>query len=317
MRLGSCLPLFVLAFAACDRVSSPSVRDAGMDTVASLWEQVDAGPVNYNAVAGSAPDNVLIVGDEGTILHWDGITLVREESGTTANLRGVSVVDPTLAFAVGEQGTVLRRQDGVWTLEPPLAAAVLNAVCASTSYAVAVGEQGLILTYSQGAWGQVTNSRSDNYYAVTDTSAGIRVVGALGVVVHVDPNDRTILGTAAIPGYTKVLAGATRYAAGALFVGVDGGFFYWTPSTLTRIDGLPQKFLRAVSFVEGTAWVVGHEGLVAQKPESSTVTVVPTPDDRWLLGVYAAAAADVWVVGRSGLIMRGPPGVRGVDGGAP
>jgi hypothetical protein len=47
-----------------------------------------------------------------------------------------------------------------------------------------------------------------------------------------------------------------------------------------------------------------------------TLTVVPTPDDRWLVGVYAAAANDVWVVGRSGLIMRGPPG-RLRDGGVP
>jgi hypothetical protein len=71
--------------------------------------------------------------------------------------------------------------------------------------------------------------------------------------------------------------------------------------------------------VDGNIWIVGHEGLVARSPEGGPVTLVPTPDDRWLLGVYAAAARDVWVVGRSGLIMRGPPGERGPedDGGVP
>jgi hypothetical protein len=81
---------------------------------------------------------------------------------------------------------------------------------------------------------------------------------------------------------------------------------------------LPRKFLRGVSVVEGTTWIVGHEGLVAKVESGSKLSLVPTPDDRWVLGVYAAAPADLWIVGRSGLILRGPPGVRGVlpDGGA-
>ena len=134
-----CLSLMVIALAACaacDRLTSPSLRDGGPDSVAALWEQVDAGTVNYNGVAGSAPDNVFIVGDQGTILHWDGIALLPEASGSTANLRGVSVVDATLAYAVGEQGTILHRQDGAWIVDPPLTTAVLNAVCASSAFAV-------------------------------------------------------------------------------------------------------------------------------------------------------------------------------------
>jgi hypothetical protein len=311
MRNGTIFPLALLALTACDRISSPSVRDAGVDSVASLWERVDAGTVNYNAVAGSAPDNVFMVGDQGTILHWDGFALTPEASGTIANLRGVSVVDPTLAYAVGEQGTVLRRQDGVWLIEPPLTTAVLNAVHAWKTYAVTVGEQGIILNNRQGTWELVPNSRTDNFYAVTDTNDGVKAIGSLGIVVQVEYANSTIAGTATIPGYTKVLAGAVRYALGALFVGVDGGFFYWVGNASTRIDGLPQKFLRAVSFVDGTAWMVGHEGLVVSKRENGAPLVVATPDERWLTGVYAASADDVWVVGRSGVIMRGPPGVRG------
>jgi photosystem II stability/assembly factor-like uncharacterized protein len=318
----------VVAVAACDRVTSPSVRDGGPDSLAALWEQVDAGPVNYNAVAGSAPDNVFIVGDQGTILHWDGIALTPEASGTLANLRGVSVVDPTLAYAVGEQGTVLHRQDGVWIADPPVSAAVLNATCASATFALAVGEQGTILSYRQGAWSQIANTYTDNYYAVAQASDGVQVVGALGIVVRVDPSAGTIAGANSIPGYTKVLAGAVPFSAGSLLVGVDGGFFYWAKGAATREPNLPkdsptemflpQKFLRAISALGDTVWIVGHQGFVATGGLAAPLTIVPTPDDRWLLGVYAASATDVWVVGRSGLIMRGPPGVRGpLDGGTP
>jgi hypothetical protein len=318
MRNRFCLLLMVVAIAACDRLTSPSLRDGGTDSAASLWEQVDAGTVNYNAVAGSAPENVFIVGDQGAILHWDGLELLPEASGTTANLRGVYVVDETLAYAVGEQGTILHRRDGAWIVDPPITTAVLNATCATATFAFAVGEQGTLLLLRQGIWVQVANGRTDNYYAVANASDGLHAVGALGVVVHVDPGPGTIVSTVSIPTYTKVLAGAVPYASGSLFVGLDGGVFYWANGAATRKSNLPPKFLRAISVVGGTAWIVGHEGLVATGAPDSPLTLVPAPDDRWLLGVYAADPTDVWVVGRSGLIMRGPPGARGpINGGAP
>lgn len=318
MRKRLILSLLVLAVAACDRVTSPSHRDAGPDSLASEWERVDAGTVNYNSVSGSDPNNVIIVGDQGSILRWDGLSLQREESGTVANLRSVFVVDEAHAYAVGEQGTILSREAGAWVLQPPLTSVVLNAVAAGASYVVAAGEQGKVLMYSGGMWRQPTNEFTDNYYALSDSNDGVVAVGSLGAVRLIDlagslrpPNS--------ITGYTKVLAGAARFKSGAYVGGVDGGLFYWDGSKGTRIDGLPQKFVRAISIDKETqtAWIVGHEGLVAYLPNGGSPVVVPTPDDRWLLGVYAASASDVWIVGRSGLILRGPPGVRGKDGGVP
>jgi photosystem II stability/assembly factor-like uncharacterized protein len=331
MRSGLLLSLFLLALAGCDRLSSAVVRDAGVDSLSSQWERVDAGSMNFNAVAGSDPNNVIIVGDQGTILHWNGVALVREESGTTANLRGVAVFDPTLAYAVGEQGTVLRRQDEVWVPEEPLTTAVLNGVCVGAGYVVAAGEQGTVLIANQGVWTLVPNGRNDNYYAVADTVAGPIIVGSLGVVVQPDLAQATVPATPPriTNAYSKTLAGAVRYGSGAYVVGLDGAVFLWAGGKGTRLDLVkgptgddvaltPQKFLRAVSMLGDTAWIVGHEGLVVTMVQAtSTFTPWPVPDDRWLTGVYAAAPDDVWIVGRTGLIMRGPPGVRGVllDGG--
>jgi hypothetical protein len=281
--------------------------------------------VNYNAVAGSAPENVFVVGDQGAVLHWDGVALAPEASGTIANLRGVAVVDATLAFAVGDQGTVLLRQAGVWAAFPPITAAVLSGVWASSTHAVAVGERGTILYFAQTAWQQVAHpctgsyhNCDSNYYAVTKAGDSVVIVGAFGVLDRIDPATGTIGSPVAIQGYTKTLAGGARYGAGAFLVGVDGAFFYFAGGSVTRIDGLPERFLRAVSVADDTAWMVGHEGTVATGTLRGAPALVATPDDRWLLGVYAASATDVWVVGRSGLIMRGPPGLRGrTDGGPP
>ena len=321
MRIVCLLPLLLLT-AACDQVTVRSRGDAGADSLASLWEQVDAGPTNFNAVSGGSASNVLVVGDQGTILHWDGTALLREESGTTANLRGLAVASDSLAYAVGEQGTILRRQDGVWTAEAPVTNAVLNAVWAEGTVACAVGEQGVALALAAGVWTLIPNvcsekyhSCKDNYYAIANSADGLDVVGSLGVVSHIDIG-AMIIGAVAIPSYTKLLAGATRFGTKAIFVGVDGGFFVWSLGTATQVEGLPPVFLRGVAPLDGDAWVVGHEGFVARMAGVQTPTIIPTPDDRWLMSVYAASATDLWIVGRSGAILRGPPGVRGLrDGG--
>jgi hypothetical protein len=132
------------------------------------------------------------------------------------------------------------------------------------------------------------------------------------------PDLRSIGSTFTIPGYTKVISAAVPYSSGSLFVGVDGAFFYWANEAASGVSVLPERFLRGISLLGDTAWIVGHDGFVATGIPNAPFTIVPIPDDRWLLGVYAAASDDVWVVGRSGLILRGPPGVRGrTDGGLP
>jgi len=179
-----------------------------------------------------------------------------------------------------------------------------------------------VLGLTGGVWSLVPNICNDtnhackeNYYAITDSTNGLYVVGTMGVVSQVNPA-LTVITSAQVPGYAKVLAGATRSGAGALFVGVDGGFFTWPAGNAAKTAGLPPVFLRGVAVAGGDAWVVGHEGFVAKVTAGQSPTTIPTPDQRWLVGVYAASASDLWVVGRSGAILRGPPGVRGVaDGG--
>jgi photosystem II stability/assembly factor-like uncharacterized protein len=316
MRVFFLLPLLFVAATACDRVTMAShadAGDAGSDSLASLWQPVDAGPTNFNAVSGSAANNVFVVGDQGTILHWDGTALLPEASGTSANLRGVTVAGDNLSYAVGEQGTILRRQDGVWSADVPITSAVLNAVWADDVSAVAVGEQGTALVFAAGVWTLIANPRNDNYYAITNSDDGLYSIGSLGVVSHVNVEAKSI-SAVSLPGYTKLLAGATRWAGGAYFVGVEGGIFFWSAGKASKLEGLPPIFLRGVAVADGDVWVVGHQGFVAKLPGGQGPTIIPTPDQRWLMSVYAASANDLWIVGRSGAILRGPPGAR-ADGG--
>ena len=66
-------------------------------------------PVALNAVWAADRDDVWIVGDVGTILHWDGTRFTREDSGVTASLGAVWGAAGVVWIA-GSEATLLRRR---------------------------------------------------------------------------------------------------------------------------------------------------------------------------------------------------------------
>jgi photosystem II stability/assembly factor-like uncharacterized protein len=48
-----------------------------------------------------------VVGDSGTILHWDGNTWSQVSSPVTQTLKSVTMISANEGWAVGEEGTIL------------------------------------------------------------------------------------------------------------------------------------------------------------------------------------------------------------------
>jgi hypothetical protein len=77
-------------------------------TPALGFTELRQGPiVRLSGTFGTAPTDMWAVGDAGTVLHYDGRTVVSIPSGTTADLRDVWGSSPTDIWAVGTGGTVL------------------------------------------------------------------------------------------------------------------------------------------------------------------------------------------------------------------
>ncbi len=74
------------------------------------WESVSLPELTspLSRVHGCAPDFVIAVGEDGTILFYDGMELSKMDSGTRVNLNAVWVASRNLAFAVGDDFTILR-----------------------------------------------------------------------------------------------------------------------------------------------------------------------------------------------------------------
>ena len=92
---------------------------------AGSWVRTPQGsPLpDMNAVTGFGADNVWAVGDEGTILHWDGERLTRPNSGTSSNLVAVFGCAPNDVWAIGtaednsQPAIAVHYDGGSWTVQ--------------------------------------------------------------------------------------------------------------------------------------------------------------------------------------------------------
>lgn len=86
-----------------------AVGDSGtiLRRQAGTWSQLPApSGVDLLDVDGAGED-VYIVGNRGTVLHWDGTEFVDLESDTSINLAGVWVADSGKAYVVGSNGLAM------------------------------------------------------------------------------------------------------------------------------------------------------------------------------------------------------------------
>ncbi|MGE0867283.1 MAG: hypothetical protein AB7P03_01885 [Kofleriaceae bacterium] len=84
-----------------------------------------------------------------------------EPSGTTSRLRSVWVIDANNVFAVGDNGTILRRSSNQWSAMASGTTENLRGVWGpSVDDLWAVGQGGTILRYDGSAWSAVTGVKS-------------------------------------------------------------------------------------------------------------------------------------------------------------
>lgn len=103
---------------------------------------------NLNGIWGFHSKDIYAVGNEGTILHYDGSGWSEMKCSTDATLNGIWGSSPENIFAVGDGGTILQYEDGRWVEMECTASENLNAVWGRSKKDVfAVGERGRILYY--------------------------------------------------------------------------------------------------------------------------------------------------------------------------
>lgn len=130
------------------------------------WERLDLGmdvPL-LNWTHGFGPDDITVVGNGGTIIHWDGAIWTMQETPTTEDLWGVWGASPDDLWAVGGRGraagqeTILHYDGNTWTaveppaLERPMVHAFFKIWGTSADNVYIVGQRGAILHFDGAEW---------------------------------------------------------------------------------------------------------------------------------------------------------------------
>jgi hypothetical protein len=101
-----------------------------------------------SGVWGSSSSDVFAIGEQGTILHYNGSDWSPMTSGTTSNLEGVWGASHSDVFAVGWEGTIRHYDGTTWSAMTSGTGNGLSAVWGtSPSDVFAVGWEGTILHY--------------------------------------------------------------------------------------------------------------------------------------------------------------------------
>ena len=119
------------------------------------WSTQPTGTVKaIHGVWGTSATNVFAVGDNGTILRFNGSNWTAMNSGTLENLTAVwGVAGSSIVFAVGDNGTILRYNGKGWTAMSSGTDASLHQVWGTTErHVYAVGQYGALLRFNGTNW---------------------------------------------------------------------------------------------------------------------------------------------------------------------
>lgn len=214
------------------------------------------------------------------------LRLAREDSGSTADLRAVAVDGEGRAVAVGDGGTVLRRDlDGGWKAQDSGVKADLFGVATASdgSRSIAVGAGGtLLISYAGiGTWVAIDTGITADLRAIVYLDTNVAVAVGDGVALRSEDSGETWI-PAEVPAGVRLRAVAARNV-------VD-----------SEIWGEVDRELLAVGDA-GAVLFSGDDG-VTWTPEAT-----PLSEDLIAVSGQMAAEDSPWVILGSEHVMRGEP----------
>lgn len=240
---------------------------------------------------------------------------VRQTSGTTAHLGGVSFVDANVGTVVGQDGTILRTDDGggVWTSQSSGTLLTLNGVSMiDASMGFAVGYGGVLLRTGDGGqtWSPQSSGTTLPLWDVEfpDPLHGYIVgglsMGTSSVILRTSDGGNTWI---QVPISSPPLFAVDFISADVGWaVGRFGTILKTTDGGVSWISqGTTQYYLVSVSFVTATdGWVMHSEGIYHTTDGGTTWTSQSPATTRVLSRIWFTDTDTGTVVGTQGMIFR-------------
>ncbi len=312
----------------CTFTVTQDVQIQAIFTACHGWcpEKLPGGvTANLNGVSGTAANNVLVVGDGGTALLWDGLTwkTLTPPSGAAVPLYAVAgKTGGTTLNVAGGGGAVLQLTGMAWktitnTSTANLRAAAIGLGASPNTYFV--GDNGTALSLSNN--GNSVSSKNTGtttvLYGLSENPNGgkddLYITGAIsngrGYARSWDGNGSfqdQMTGATNIPGNIyAMLCGITyHYAAG------DGGMIVRRPSAPNNSDkwmaspsGTTQILRGLWASADNNIYAVGDAGTILQFDGASWIKVVSNTSTN-LRAVWGSSFNNIYAVGEGGVVLH-------------
>lgn len=266
--------------------------------------------VHYNAVWGSAKDNVWIVGDQGMVLAFDGRQWQAVPTGSNDRLLAVWSPGPGEAWVADDNRTVWHYVSGVWTSTVLGGSGGNQGIAgiwgASPTDIWIVNGKDNVHHYGGSSWVAYPNEFRLEVADVKGLSANaIWAVGQNNNWQGVAYYDGTVWGQVTLTGPWDNLnavwpvSGSEVWAAGknGTIVQYDGT--QWTSSKISLAQDLNGIWAAG----PGQVIAVGNAGQVWGRSQQGWVKLPSVTTER-LNSVWGSSATDVWVVGENGTVLH-------------
>ena len=269
----------------------------------STWSAmtVPAGVNTLRGVFGFSASEVYAVGDDA-VLHYDGTAWTALVPPLANPWRAVWGSSPTDLVIVGEGGQILQYDGASFTTASVgSATTTLQGVWgASTSGVWAVGTGGEIFHRSGTAWSQMASPTTEDLTGVWGDGNGFYAVGDSLTVLRLSNSQWQLLDLGSTYSFYGVHGAAGH---GVLAVGVSSRMFrsrrmYWEVND----DPLAATWLSTWGTGPDNYWVVGVDRTIRHFDGTTWTTQENTPGAASLQSIWGADANDIWAVGNAGTI---------------
>jgi len=210
-----------------------------LSTQSGEWVPTRTGTnATLRAATGTGAKQIYAVGDEGTVLRFDGQKWSAELSGVTVALRGVWAAENGRVVAVGDEGTIATRKGARWSAVTLPGKPRLNGVIGNRRGMFAVGERGHVWRLTNGEWRRVASRTNADLHAVAVDGRGNYYAvgsGATMLVRKAGANDWTASDVLRDAGDLFAVAGVPFTGAHAF--ARDARFIYRSQAPLPPLKG--------------------------------------------------------------------------------
>ncbi|MCG3173991.1 MAG: hypothetical protein GMKNLPBB_02208 [Myxococcota bacterium] len=147
---------------------------------------VSATPNSLRGVWAVTPNEVIAVGDRGTILRWDGREWKQETAAGSPGLYGAWGSAANNLWITGTDGYTSNWNGSAWKKVPTGSTAVIRSIWGKDAQNVwAVGDKGVLLTLKSGAW-ELDTQGDQPWYSILGNSKEVWVGGHQGASLYMD-----------------------------------------------------------------------------------------------------------------------------------